>query len=572
MDSALASRIDARLRFVYGPETAASLLPRVLALAERWKPRIAPRRVGWDASDALLITYGDSILPAGGSGATPLAALRDFLDSRVGDLLSFVHLLPFYPYTSDDGFAVEDFRRVRPDLGGWDDIAALAERRRVVFDGVVNHVSASSAYLKGYLAGDPRYADFFIDLPPDTDTRSVLRTRNLPLLHDYPAADGSTRWLWTTFSRDQPDLNFHNPEVLLEILDVLLGYAARGASMIRLDAIPYLWKQLGTSCAHLPQTHELIRLFRDVLDAAAPHVLLLSETNVPHQENIAYFGDAGDEAQMIYNFALAPLIVHSLHTGDGTVLSDWASGIRWIGPRATYLNITATHDGIGMRPTEGLLDEPSRKALMELSFARGGDVTGKRNSDGSISPYELNLGYFDAVNDPGGTDSLSVQVDRFLVSQAIPMCLMGMPGLYIHSLVGSRNDYEGVKRTGRARSINREQLRAEDLARDLDDPSTLRARVFGGIARLLRLRAAQPAFHPDASQSIPRAGKELFAVRRESACGQILFALHNLAGNPAAFTPQAHDGPARWRDLLDREEGEGAVPIAPYQIRWITRR
>ncbi len=559
------ARIKARLEKVYGAETTATLLPHVVALIDGWSGKIAPRKQGWDASSSLLITYGDSILPAEGSGGTPLATLREFLDSRAPDLLPFVHLLPFYPFTSDDGFAVSDFRAVRADLGTWADIESMAQSRRIVFDGVINHVSASSAYVKGDLAGDPRYKDFCIELPKDTDTSSVLRTRNLPLLHDYVDAAGRTRYLWTTFSRDQLDLNYHNPEVLLEILDVVLGYAARGAAMIRLDAIPYLWKELGTSCAHLPQTHELIKLLRDVLDAAAPHVLLLTETNVPHKENVVYFGDHGDEAQMIYNFALAPLIVHALRSGDGGVLTDWASGIKWIGPRATYLNITATHDGIGMRPTEGLLDEPTRMEMVAMASRHGGDVTGKRNADGSISPYELNLNYFDAVNDPNADEPLSTQVARFIVSQAIPMCLMGMPGIYIHSLLGSRNDYEGVKRTGRARSINRAQLRADELAKELGDPQSLRAIVFGAITRLLRLRSAQPAFHPDSAQEVLDAGKGMFAVRRDSKCGQTIFALHNLTDRPATF-----DGIAgKWRDLFSGESGVGRVVLPPYGITWV---
>ena len=559
------SRIAARLERVYGAETTATLLPRVAALIDGWSGRIAPRRQGWDASSSLLITYGDSILPAEGSKATPLATLREFLDSRVPDLLPFVHLLPFYPFTSDDGFAVSDFRAVREDLGTWADIESMAQSRRIVFDGVINHVSASSAYVKGDLAGDPRYRDFCIELPKDTDTSSVLRTRNLPLLHDYADATGRTRWLWTTFSRDQLDLNYHNPEVLLEILDVVLGYAAHGAAMIRLDAIPYLWKELGTSCAHLPQTHELIKLLRDVLDAAAPHVLLLTETNVPHRENVVYFGDHGDEAQMIYNFALAPLIVHALLSGDGGVLTDWASGIKWIGPRATYLNITATHDGIGMRPTEGLLDEPTRMEMVAMASRHGGDVTGKRNADGSISPYELNLNYFDAVNDPSADEPLTTQVARFIVSQAIPMCLMGIPGIYIHSLLGSRNDYEGVKRTGRARSINRAQLRADELARELDDQQSLRATVFRGITRLLRIRSAQPAFHPDSAQEVLDAGRGVFAVRRDSACGQTILALHNLTGQPATFVGVC----GSWRDLISGTAGDNAVDLGPYEVRWV---
>jgi len=341
--------------------------------------------------------------------------------------------------------------------------------------------------------------------------------------------------------------------------------------MLRLDAIPYLWKQLGTSCAHLPQTHELIKLMRDVLDLVAPHVLLLTETNVPHRENLQYFGKQGDEAQMIYNFSLAPLILWSLVKGNATVLTEWARGLEVIGPRATYLNITATHDGIGMRPTEGILTEPERAELVQLARDHGGDMTGKRNADGSDSPYELNISYFDAINDPRSDEPEETQIKRFLASQAIPMALVGIPGIYIHSLLGSRNDYDGVKRTGRARSINRAQLSISDLQQELAQPESLRAMVFEGITRLLRLRGEQSAFHPDASQQILDMGPGVFAVRRENeVTGQMLVALHNVTAIEQTVSIGATGLGSSCKDLIAAEALRGAeVVLGMYQVRWL---
>ncbi len=562
MNNTLRNRIRSRLENVYGTEIAPRLLADIDRLTVRYAGRITPRAPGWSERDALLITYADSILEA---EKPPLQALRGFLKKMVGGDITYLHLLPFYPYSSDDGFAVEDYRAVRRELGRWDDIRELATDYRLVFDGVINHVSASSVYMKGYCSGDPAFRDYFLALDPATDTSGVLRTRDLPLLHSYNTHAG-VKWLWTTFSRDQVDLNFANPEVLLEVLDVLLGYAANGASMIRLDAIPYLWKQLGTTCAHLPRTHEIIKLMRDVLDVVAPHVLLLTETNVPHRENVAYFGDRGDEAQMIYNFSLAPLILWSLVKGDAAVLADWARGLEETGPRATYLNITATHDGIGMRPTEGILSEAQRAELVRLARDHGGDVTGKRNADGSIAPYELNLSYFDAVNDPRASESDDAQVLRFIMSQAIPMSLLGMPGIYIHSLLGSRNDYEGARRTGRARGINRETLRMSELAAELAKPGSRRGRVFAEIKRMLAIRGRQSAFHPDAEQRIPDLGAGVFAVwRRNRETGQTLLALHNVTGQGRLVKADCEGV-----DVLAgcRVAGKEHA-LAPYQSRWI---
>ena len=562
------NRIHRRLERIYGPETALEILPDLERLIEKYAGTISPQTSGWSEADAFLITYADSIT----GDAPPLQILAHFLREQVGNAISMVHLLPFYPYSSDDGFAVEDFREVRSDLGDWEDIRSLSKEHRLVFDGVINHVSSTSVYMQGYVRGDPACEDFFVALDPATDTSKVLRTRNLPLLHEYDTVEGK-RWLWTTFSDDQIDLNFRNPKVLLEIVDVLFGYAAAGASIIRLDAIPYLWKQLGTSCAHLPETHELIKLLRDLYNTVAPHVLLLTETNVPHNENISYFGDRGDEAQIIYNFSLPPLVLWSLVEGDATILSKWAQSIEYIGERATYLNITATHDGIGMRPTEGILSETQRARLVQMAYDHGGAMTGKRNEDGSVAPYELNLSYFDAVNDPRNDEPDELRIARFLVAQSIPMALMGIPGIYIHSLLGSRNDYAGVEASGRARSINRQQLDLESLQTQLADPTSLRARIFSQIKARLELRARQRAFSPDAPQCILDLGPGVFAVERtHPASGERLIALHNVT-NAAIDLPLGGASPdLRGKDILNDEAigfDSKTLSFSPYQVRWI---
>jgi sucrose phosphorylase len=559
------ARIAGQLAFVFGADAGSRTFEALEKLLRSYEGRIKPRKSGWSEKDTLLITYADSIL----GPEPPVKNLHGFLRKEMGDLISFVHLLPFYPFSSDDGFAVQDFRAVRPDLGTWEDIRHFAEDYRLVFDGVINHVSASGIYMQKYCQGDPAFADFFVALDPSTDTSKVMRTRNTPLLHDYETSAGK-RWLWTTFSRDQVDLNFANPKVLIEIVDVLLFYAMNGASMVRLDAIPYMWKQLGTSCVHLPQAHELIKLLHCVFDIAAPHVLLLTETNVPHKENVTYFGDHGDEAQMIYNFALAPLVLWTIVKGNATVLTEWASGIRKVADGATYLNITATHDGIGMRPTEGLLPESDRMELVQLARRHNGDITGKRNSDGSISPYEINLNYFDAVNDPTGSEPLNLQILRFVLSQAITLSLIGIPGLYIHSLLGSRNYTEGVEKTGRARTINREQLSMDMLAAALADPNSLHALVFSQIKRLLQVRSTQSAFHPDADQEIPDQGPRFFMVRRiNQQTGKIIVALHNVTNGKQTVSTSSFRLGNNCQDILTNESFDSSVSLAPYQFRWL---
>ena len=506
--------------------------------------RLDPRP--WSEHDALLITYADSMLA---ENEPPLKTLHQFLVQQVGSAISHVHLLPFYPYTSDDGFSVSDFRAVRPDLGTWEDLDALSEDYLLAFDGVINHVSISSEYFRGFCSGDPRYENFFISLPPDTDVSAVTRPRDLPLLYDYETSHGA-KSVWATFSRDQVDLNYAEPEVLFEILDVLLGYAARGAAMLRLDAIPYLWKDLGTSCIHLPQVHEIIKLIRDVMDRVSPGLVLLSETNVPHQENIAYFGDAGNEAQMIYNFTLAPLILHAILTGNASYLTEWARQVVPVSERTTFLNVTATHDGIGMRPTEGILPDADRDKMAALAEHRGAGVGVKRNSDGSQSLYELNVNYFDALNDPGTNDPMELQVARFMLSQTIAMSFIGVPGIYIHSLLGSRNDMAGVERTGHKRSVNRQQLDAGALEQELHSESRRRAVLQAYVTRL-KQRTEEPAFSPLAHQEILDLGSDVFALRRtHPATGRSVLALHNVTGEDVKA---------------------GDFILKPYEAKWITQ-
>jgi len=571
MDNAAETLLNSDLALIYGDENASAVATLIAGLLARWQGVIPERSGGWSERDSFLITYGDSIQD-GGEGDS-LDVLRQFLAKYVRDRISLVHVLPFYPSTSDDGFSVVDFREIDPAVGNWEDMKNFAGEYRMVFDGVVNHVSKSSAYVRGHLAGEPKHADFCIEETADFDASQVTRPRTSPLFHAYEGKNGEVK-LWTTFSEDQVDLNFSNPAVLIELLDVLLFYAQKGASMIRLDAIPYMWKESGTNCVHRPQTHAFIRVARAVLDAVAPHVLLLSETNVPHAENLTYFGDKGDEAQMIYNFTLSPLIIYAFTTGDASPLTGWAKSLESPGEKCTFLNVSATHDGIGMRPTEGILDEDQRQVLLNLTKAHGGSVAARSNPDGTESPYELNITFFDAINNPNDPELRSAeQRARFLAAQSITMCLMGIPGIYIHSLLGSRNDYAGRDSSGIPRRINREKLDLEKLVNEIDDAGSLRNLVFEGMLHLLSIRKEQSAFHPAASQIVLELDDRVFAVLRECGrTGQRILALCNVSAEALSCDLGEIERPEKWRDLINEEtlKGETSIPLGAWQVRWLT--
>lgn len=575
-------RLREHLLPLYAEAEVEALLTRLqtrMAAFRAEHPGLLDKKPSLDHQDAILITYGDQFK---GPGEPPLHHLADFLEKHVADTISGVHILPFFPYSSDDGFSVIDYRQVNPDFGGWEHIARINQTFRLMFDAVVNHISRHSAWFEGFLHRRDPYSGYFIEVDPRTDLSMVVRPRALPLLSQVATSDGP-RHVWTTFSEDQIDLNFGNPQVLYEIVDLLLYYVSRGAEIIRLDAIAYLWKEAGTTSIHLPQTHHVVKLFRAVLDEVAPGVILITETNVPHAENISYFGArlAGtqrtDEAQMVYQFPLAPLVLHTFHTADASVLSRWASELPESTPGQYFFNFIASHDGIGVRPAEGLLTPDQVQALVQRTLDHGGRVSKKTNADGSESPYELNISLYDALNDPGNPDA-ELDIRRFIASQAIMLSLAGVPGIYIHSLLGSRNCHACLEETQRARSINREKFQLQAIESELTRRDSRVRRVFRRYTELLQARRRTPAFDPAGDQRVLTLDRRLFALLRTSPGGDSQ-ALCVVNASPGVVRcevdAQAWGMPAdrTWRDVLSGEQlewadGRLALEMQPYQVGW----
>jgi glucosylglycerate phosphorylase len=562
------------LSSLYGGEQAPQLLDRVHRIMDGYRSRIPARNGELTEKDSILITYGDQL---SSSGEKPLRTLGAFCRKNLTGVVGGIHILPFYPWTSDDGFSVVDYRQVDPALGDWNDFSAMQEPFRLMFDGVINHISSQSEWFKAFLNDDPYYTNYFIVIEDSPDLSKVVRPRALPLLTAFQTPSGE-KHVWTTFSADQIDLNYQNPEVLLEILDVLLTYVERGATFIRLDAIAYLWKEIGTPCIHLPQTHQVIQFLRAVLDEVAPHVQLITETNVPHADNLSYFGDGTDEAQLVYNFALPPLLLHIFNTGNAGALSNWVKGLALPSDRVTFFNFLASHDGIGLNPVRGILSVEEIDALVEQTLRHGGLVSYKHNSDGSQSPYEMNINYFDALSDPHGDETLELQADRFMTAQAIMLSLMGVPGIYFHSLFGSRSWLQGVDLTGRNRTINRQKLDLGTFEDELSDQSSLRYYVFSGYAQLLQARSASSAFHPHGTQKVVDCGEAIFALLRLSPDGsQRVLCLHNIACQSQTATIDLNDDSSlrseQFTDLFTSERISeplnGKLVLKPYQTLWL---
>jgi len=553
-------RIRSLLEELFDDDVARSLTERIRSRYPAAQPD--GRGHGFGSSDSILITYADTL---GSAADTPLATLGRFVDEQLPEV-SHIHLLPFFPSSGDGGFAVVDFRQVDPSLGTWDDVTALSERRRLMVDLVLNHISTESEWFQRFLEDDPEYRKWFHVMGTGADLGDVFRPRTHPLLTTFPTPRGEVA-VWTTFSPGQADLNFSHPPVVEEMVDIMMTYVVRGASVIRLDAVGYLWKEPGTSCLHHASTHTVIKLLRAVLDHAAPHVALVTETNVPHSDNVSYFGSGNDEAQMVYNFSLPPLVLDAFLRHDTTVLTAWATGLG--GHRhGTFLNFLASHDGVGLTPVHGLLPAHASEDMAQRVVEAGGLWSGRTAPDGAVMPYELNIAFIDALAG-GREDNSHEAARRFLAAVSIQMILRGVPGVYIHSALGTRSWWEGPELTGQARSINRPTLDVEDVTKELGDPQSTRSVILAGHRAMLTSRSESGAFDPFGDQVVHDSDPAVFSLTRSSREGEVWCVTNVTADEVAVEPPSGWSGPRHC--LLDGSIEEGVCHLPPYGYRWYVR-
>ena len=563
--------IAALCRELYGAQPGNECYDALSSIMEQYASTInAPSSGGrfpLSAKDIMLITYGNQF-----QGTEPaLHYLHRFLEEDLQHEICGVHILPFNPYSSDEGFSAINFLKIAPSLGSWEDISTISNSFLFMADLVVNHCSSQSEWFKRFLKNEAPYHRYFITADPTTDLSAVFRPRTSPLLHRFETDTGS-RHVWSTFSADQVDLNYEYPPLLQEMINVLLFYIQQGARIIRLDAIAYLWKEIGTSSIHHPHTHHVVQLMRAITNVVAPGVLLLTETNVPHADNISYFGDGANEAQMVYNFSLPPLTLDALIRGDASHLTSWAATLD-PPPQCAFFNFLASHDGIGVLPAAGYLNAEEQQQLIEVVQERGGMVSYKNTPQGKI-PYELNINYLSAIADKKmGIQSRS---QSFLTAQAIMLSLAGVPAPYVHSVVGSENWTQWKEGESGKRSINRERFRYQDIHQKLQEEGSLRNLIFQGYRRLIRARAAEPLFAPDMPQKILDCSPKVLAlIRGAQPTGAKLLCLHNVSHQPASLSLSAADiGP--WQRGNDLISGGSVTPnelqslqLQPYQSLWL---
>ena len=524
----------------------------------------------WDEKDSILICYGDSVLEP---DQKPLVTLKSFLDSYSKDMIDGVHILPFYPFTTDDGFSVLDYSTVNPSLGDWDDIELIAKDYSLMSDLVINHCSARSLWFDNFKKNRDPGRNFFFTASPDDDLSAVVRPRTNDLLREVETSEG-TQYVWCTFSHAQVDLNFKNPQVLKEFVNIIRQYLDHGVRIFRLDAVAFLWKEIGTNCLNLEQTHEVVRLLRSLIEQALPNAIIITETNIPNRENLAYFGNA-NEAHCIYNFSLPPLLVNTLVSGNCDYLKQWMMSMPPARNGTAYFNFIASHDGIGLRPAEGLLDEQEIDSLVSTMQNFGGLISWRSAENGNRKPYEINISLFDALQGTKeGPDDHGLQ--RFLCAHAIMLALEGIPGIYIHSLVGTRNDYQRAENSGHNRAINRHQWDYQALQSELADPNSSHYQVYNSLKALLNIRCKQSAFHPNATQFTLHLGSQLFGFWRQSMDReQSIFCVSNISNQRQTLEMSDLNliDTEDWFDLISKEkfgETNQIINLAPYQTVWIT--
>ena len=563
--------INKRLHKLYPEETAQKAIDGIIDLIYKYKQRIHSKEYHLSQKDIILITYGDQVSR---NSEPTLDTLKEFMDNHLKGVINSVHILPFYPYSSDDGFSVVNYTAVDPHMGSWREVESLSSEYRIMVDGVINHISQFSNWFKSFLAGDKYFEDFFIELDPTIDLSKVVRPRATPLLHEYIADDGKIHNIWTTFSKDQVDLNYKSYKVLRAVLDAMFYYVEKGATLIRLDAIAFIWKELGTGCVHLPQTHELIQLMREVIHEVAPEVIIITETNVPHHENISYFGSGDDEAQMVYNFALPPLLLNSIVCSNTEKLTTWAKTLKLPSNKVCFFNFTASHDGIGLRPVKGILSDEEVSTIEKRVKDHGGLVSYRSEEDGSKTPYELNCSYIDALSNP--KDEQILRIKRMLVTQATVLAMPGVPGIYFHSLVGSQNYKDGVKHSGINRTINREKYNIDWLENELSTMGSLAKTIFDSYKRMISIRINEDSFNPFTKFSFLQLDERVFAIDKFSVDEkERILSLNNYSNEEVTITlPKEIKLPLC--DILSSNycddnstKKEKTIILEPYQVMWL---
>ena len=549
-------------------QLSSSLLEHVIETQNDMPLHITEDGESWTQNTIVMITYADTIED---TNSLPINSINKFLKTYCADTFEIVHILPFFPSSSDKGFSVKDYYSVYHQFGQWNDILRISKEFGVMADVVINHGSSESLWFKNFIKGKGKGSDYFLNFDEPFDTSKVVRPRTSDLLNPVQTTDG-IKYTWCTFSKDQVDYNFSNPVVLFEFVQIIIFYLAKGITVFRFDAVAFIWKKIGTSCINLEKTHEIVRLFRTLLTYLSPKAILVTETNTPARENVSYFGNA-NEAHWIYNFSLPPILIYSILAGDSTYLEKLTMSMPPSQLGTSYLNFIASHDGIGLRPAETFLTKDEVTRFINLMEQNGGRVSYRSNNTDTPEPYEINITLFDAMKESFNKE-VNLYVERFICIHTIMLSLEGVPAFYIHSLFGTQNDYALYKQTNQNRSLNRGKIKISEI--DLSNQSEPQSYIFLQLKKLMLIRKKQPAFHPNAVQFTLHLGSNLYGIWRQSLDKkQSIFCISNLTDEVVNLSLLDLNliGFDHWRDIITEIEIDditSEIELRPYQTIWLT--
>ena len=471
------------------------------------------KKKNWFVSEktTMVICYGDSIYS---KNKKHLKTFQAFFNKKLNKFIDTIHFLPFYPSSSDSGFAVKDHYKIDSKFGNWLNIKNFSSKAHIMADMVINHASARGLWFKNFLKEKKPGKDYFLLINSKFNASKVVRPRDHKLLKEINIFK-KKEYLWRTFSDDQIDLNFYNPKVLLRFIKIMLNLIKNGVTIFRLDAIAYLWKKSGTKCINLKQTHEIVKVLRIVSDSLNIKSIIVTETNLPEKENLSYFGN-NDESNWIYNFTLPPLLIYSLLFENGSCLNAWCKKLPQTKKGNSYLNFIASHDGIGMRPLEGIINNQSIKKLLLRLKKNGSKFSYRKVNNNKKKVYESNITVFDALKVSDKDKKGLYNFQRYIAAHAIMFSFEGVPAIYFNSLFGKSNDEARYVITGNNRDVNRFKWNELNILKKIKNNSSKEYYIFETLKYLLNIRKKQKAFHPNAYRTNINLGDNFFCIKRVS--------------------------------------------------------
>ena len=513
-----------------------------------------------------LICYGDSLL--NGKKEKTIKIFRKFYKKNLDKFFEIIHFLPFYPSSSDSGFAVKDHYQVDKKLGDWSDIYKQSKMTNIMADIVINHASSKGLWFKNFLANKSPGKDYFLTVSKKFDISKVIRPRENKLLKRISIFK-KNNLLWRTFSDDQIDLNFKSPKVLLRFIKIIINLANNGVTIFRLDAIAYLWKKSGSKCVNLKETHEIIRLFRIVCNSLKSKPIIITETNLPEKENLSYFGVKNDESHWIYNFSLPPLLIHSFLFEDSTYLNKWSKNLPMTKIGNNYLNFIASHDGIGMRPAEGYLNKDNLSKLFKRLKKNGGRLSYRKVQGSSKKVYEANITLFNAFQKTDYDKKGKYFLERYISAHAIMIAFEGIPAIYFNSIFGTSNDEYKYIISGNKRDLNRYKWNKNRLEKLLNDKTSKQSVLFQKIMNLIYIKKQNKAFHPNAKRENLNMGRKIFCFKRTSLDKkQIIYNITNLSSKTQKLNFNSKF--KKYKNLLGRPNISHMLELKPHQTLWLT--